>query len=193
MYMNIKIVYPKVNRKTLARRAALNILRWPFMVAAVVCPIVNLIFGGVWWSLIVVSSLYFIWNLFISIDLIEYNRISQFIKLTIYSCIMMFLIDTFLVSGWALDAISIVSFSSIIISGILLFTDFTRQKQNMLPILLLIIIAIIWCVVGFVTALEIKSWTLIVLGGATLLFLLMIIVVLRGDFFREISCRIHTK
>ena len=105
----------------------------------------------------------------------------------------MALIDIFLVSGWALDVISIVSFASVIISGILFFTDFNRQKQNMLPMFYLIIIALIWSMVGLFSALEVMSWPLIVLGGVTLLLLAVIIITLRGDFVRELKCRFHLK
>jgi tryptophan-rich sensory protein len=105
----------------------------------------------------------------------------------------MVLIDTFLVSGWALDVISIVSFASVIISGILFFTDFNRQKQNMLPMFYLIVIALIWSMVGLFSALEVMSWPLIVLGGVTLLLLAVIIITLRGDFIRELKCRFHLK
>ena len=98
---------------------------------------------------------------------------------------MMFLIDTFLGDGgWALDVISIVSFASLIISGILFFTDFNKQKQNMLPIFYLIVIALIWSLVGLFTALELQSWPLIVLGGIAVLLSIIIIVTLRGDFIR---------
>ena len=134
------------------------------------------------------------WHLVLNTDLVEYNRISQFIKATIYSCVMMFLIDTFLTDGgWALNVISIVSFVSLIISGILFFTDFNKQKQNMLPIFYLIVIALIWSMVGLFTALSLESWPLIVLGGIAVLLLIVIGITLRGDFIREIKCRFHVK
>ena len=168
-------------------------MRWVFIILALASVIVNICVGGVLWSPVALMGLYMIWHLVIAIDLIEYNRISQFIKATIYSCILMVLIDVFLVSGWALDVVSIVSFGSVIISGILFFTDFNRQKQNMLPILYLIVIAIIWSIVGLFSALELQSWPLIVLGGVTVLLLATIIITLRGDFIREIKCRFHLK
>lgn len=191
--MNIKNTYPSANNKGSNRKKVLEYLRWPFILSAILSLLVNVIIGGIWWSVIVIAALYMIWHLFISTDLVEYNRISQFIKATIYSCVLMFLIDNFLIGGWALDVISIVSFASIIISGILFFTDLNRQKQNMLPILFLMFIAIVWCIVGLLSALELKSWSLIVLGSVTLFLLLAIIVTLRGDFIREIKCRLHIK
>lgn len=192
--MKIKITYPEVSKKLFQRKRFLSIIRWPLILAALACVIVNLIVGGVLWCVVAVMGIYMLWHLVLNTDLIEYNRISQFIKATIYSCILMFLIDTFLGDGgWALDVISIVSFSSLIISGVLFYTDFNRQKQNMLPILFLILIALIWSVVGMFTALELQSWPLIVLGGIALLFLATIIITLRGDFIREIKCRFHLK
>ena len=191
--MKINITYPEVSKKLSKRRRFLGFMRWVFIILALASVIVNICVGGVLWSPVALVGLYMIWHLVIAIDLIEYNRISQFIKATIYSCILMVLIDVFLVSGWALDVVSIVSFGSVIISGILFFTDFNRQKQNMLPILYLIVIAIIWSIVGLFSALELQSWPLIVLGGVTVLLLATIIITLRGDFIREIKCRFHLK
>ena len=191
--MKINITYPEVAKKNFKRRKFKEIMMWPMIILAIASVIVNLCVGGVWWWPVSLMGLYMIWRLLIDIDLVEYNRISQFIKMTIYSCILMFLIDYFIVSGWALDVINIVSFGSIIISGVLFYTDFNRQKQNMLPILFLIIIAIIWSVVGLFLALEMKEWPLIVLGSVALLFLITIIIILRGDFIREIKSRLHVK
>lgn len=191
--MKINITYPEKSKIIFKRRRFLKVTSWIFILLAIASVIVNLSVGGVYWFPVALMGLYIVWDLFLNIDLIEYNRISQFIKATIYSCILMFLIDTFLVGGWALDVISIVSFASVIISGVLFFTDFNRQKQNMMPIFYLIIIAIIWSFVGLFSALEMQSWPLIVLGSVTVLFLAVIIVTLRGDFIREIKCRFHLK
>ena len=191
--MFIKNTYPIANGKGVMRKRYLKYLGWPFIIGTILSILINLIIGGLWLSLIVVFGLYIVWHLILEIDLVEYNRISQFIKATIYSCILMFLIDTFLIGGWALDVISIVSFASVIISGLLFFTDLNRQKQNMLPMLFLMFIAIVWSIVGLLSALEIKSWTLIVLGSVTIALLCAIIITLRGDFLREIKCRLHIK
>ena len=191
--MKINITYPEKSKTIFKRRRFLKVTSWIFILLAIASVIVNLSVGGVYWFPVALMGLYIVWDLFLNIDLIEYNRISQFIKATIYSCILMFLIDTFLVGGWALDVISIVSFASVIVSGVLFFTDFNRQKQNMMPIFYLIIIAIIWSFVGLFSALEMQSWPLIVLGSVTVLFLAVIIVTLRGDFIREIKCRFHLK
>ena len=191
--MKINITYPEISKTKHNRSRFLKLMKCIFILLALASVIVNICVGGVLWFPVALMGLFMIWNLVLSIDLVEYNRISQFIKATIYSCILMVLIDIFLVSGWALDVISIVSFASVIISGILFFTDFNRQKQNMLPMFYLIVIALIWSMVGLFSALEVMSWPLIVLGGVTLLLLAVIIITLRGDFIRELKCRFHLK
>ena len=191
--MKINIIYPEISKTKHNRRRFLKLMKWIFILLAIASVVVNICVGGLLWFPVALMGLFMIWNLILSIDLVEYNRISQFIKATIYSCILMVLIDIFLVSGWALDVISIVSFASVIISGILFFTDFNRQKQNMLPMFYLITIALIWSMVGLFSALEVMSWPLIVLGGVTLLLLAVIIITLRGDFIRELKCRFHLK
>lgn len=191
--VKINITYPEISKTKHNRRRFLKLMKWIFILLALASIIVNICVGGLLWFPVALMGLFMIWNLILSIDLVEYNRISQFIKATIYSCVLMALIDIFLVSGWALDVISIVSFASVIISGILFFTDFNRQKQNMLPMFYLITIALIWSMVGLFSALEVMSWPLIVLGGVTLLLLAVIIITLRGDFIRELKCRFHLK
>ena len=192
--MKIKNTYPEVSKKVFQRKKFLRFTKWPLIACAFACVIVNVIVGGPWWCVVALMGIYMLWTLVLNTDLVEYNRISQFIKATICSCVLMFLIDTFLGDGgWALDVISIVSFASVIVSGVLLYTDFNRQKQNMLPILYLIVIALTWTAIGLFTALELQSWPLIVLGGLSLLFMVTIIITLRGDFIREIKCRFHVK
>ena len=190
--MKINITYPTVNKKIFQRRKFLNILKWPFLLLAISTVVVNIYFGGTAWSVVLVVGLYMLWHLLIQTDLIEYNRISQFIKLSIYSSIMILLIDLFLIGGWALEIVSIINFASLIISAILLFTDFNRQKQNMMPIFLLIIIALVWATVGLLS-MNIDRWILLVLAGLSVVFLLAIVIVLKEDFLRELKRRFHLK
>lgn len=190
--MKVKIIYPSVNKKTFQRRKIIKYLKWPFIFIALVVPIINLLIGGLAWSVIVVTGMYMAWHLIVSPDLVEYNRISQFIKLSIYSCILILLIDLLLFGGWALEVISIINFVALVISGFLLYTDFNRQKQNLFPILFLIIIGLVWATVGLIS-LNIPSWILIVLASIALLSLIGIIIALKGDFLREIKCRLHLK
>ena len=191
--MKINITYPSVDRNHLKRRRAIRILRWPFLIAAYTCPIVNLFTGGPLWCIVVLFALFMVWNLSIELDLVEYNRISQFIKTVIYSCGLIFLIDVILAPGWAVEVISIICFSALTVSGILFFTDLQRQKQNMLPMLFLIIVTMIWAIIGLVVSEFEGQWTLVVMGSISIALLLGTIIVLGMDFLREIVKAIHMK
>ncbi len=72
------------------------------------------------------------------------------------------------------------------------FTDIERQKQNMLPMLLLIIFAIVGSVIGLSVWHEESRWALAVMGGSALLLLSACVVTLGNDFVRELRRRFHT-
>ena len=191
--MKVKNTYPPAPKRTRQQRKFLKVLRWPFLSAAYICPIVNLFVGGKPWSVIVVMALYMIWTLILSPDLVEYNRLSQVTKTLVWVVAMLAAIDIFLAPGWALDVIPIICFSGLILSGILFFTDFERQKQNMQPMFVLISLALLGAVVGFCVWHEKVRWTIIVMGALAVTLLIACIISLRGDFIRELQKRLHTK
>lgn len=191
--MKLKITYPPIEKHKLQRRHFLRVIRWPVLFAVVACPVVNLAVGGRAWSLIVLMSIYMAWSLILSPDLVEYNRISQSIKVISFSCSLLASIDIFLASGWAVNVVPIVCFSGLVVSGTLFFTDIDRQKQNMLPLLLLIVVAIIASIVGLSIWHEESSLPFSIMGGSALLLLVASIITLRSDFLRELKRRFHVK
>lgn len=191
--MKIKITYPPVEKHKMQRKKFLSIIRWPVMFAAYICPILNLVIGGKAWSLIVLMSLYMLWSLVLSPDLVEYNRISQFIKLIVYSSILLVLIDAFLAPGWAIEVVPIVCFGGLIVSGVLFFTDMRRQKQNMMPMLFLIFFAILGSIIGLSVWHEESRWALAVMGALAVALLIACILLLGRDFLRELHRRFHIK
>ncbi len=191
--MKINIIYPPVEKRRLQYKKILNIVRWPVIFAAYICPIINILTGGKAWSIIVLMSLYMAWTLVISPDLVEYNRISQTIKLIVCSCILLTLIDVFIKPGWAIEVVPIVCFCGLVVSGILFFTDIERQKQNMLPMLLLIFFSIAGSVIGLCLWREESRWALGIMGAFALALLICCITVLGNDFLRELKRRFHVK
>ena len=75
--MNVKIVYPAVDKKRIRSYEFRSWVRWLFFLIAYACPIINIASGGHAWSIVVIWSLRFIWSFTFSPDLVEYNRISQ--------------------------------------------------------------------------------------------------------------------
>lgn len=191
--MKVKITYPIVNHKIIKRRKILDILLWPFLITAYSLPILNLIVGGPLWFVVVLYALFMVWELLFNVDLVELNRISQFIKLIVHSSILLALIDIFLSPGWALEVISIVAFSALAISGVLFFTDLKRQKQNMLPFIILIFLTMIGAILGLILSNYKNYWALIVMGAISLALFVGCILVLKTELITEFKKRMHIK
>lgn len=185
--MKIKITYPKVSPKIIKHQRLINFMKWPLLIAVVICPIINLITGGKAWSLVVLMSIYMAWNLVISRDLVEYNRISQFVKLITLTSLLLITIDVFLAPGWALEAVPILIFSGLIVTSVLFFTDIERQKQNIFPFLFLILLSIISSIVGLSFYHEKDSWPLTVMGAVALFLLITLSITLKENIINELK------
>lgn len=185
--MKIKITYPKVSPKIIKHQRLINFMKWPLLIAVVICPIINLITGGKAWSLVVLMSIYMVWDLVISRDLVEYNRISQFVKLITLTSLLLITIDIFLSPGWALEAVPILIFSGLIVTSVLFFTDIERQKQNIFPFLFLILLSIFSSIVGLSFYHEKDSWPLTVMGAVALFLLITLSITLKENIINELK------
>lgn len=185
--MKIKITYPKVSPKIIKHQRLINFMKWPLLIAVVICPIINLITGGKAWSLVVLMSIYMAWDLVISRDLVEYNRISQFVKLITLTSLLLITIDVFLTPGWALEAVPILIFSGLIVTSVLFFTDIERQKQNIFPFLFLILLSIFSSIVGLSFYHEKGSWPLTVMGAVALFLLITLNITLKENIINELK------
>lgn len=185
--MKIKITYPKVSPKIIKHQRLINFMKWPLLIAVVICPIINLITGGKAWSLVVLMSIYMAWDLVISRDLVEYNRISQFVKLITLTSLLLITIDVFLTPGWALEAVPILIFSGLIVTSVLFFTDIERQKQNIFPFLFLILLSIFSSIIGLSFYHEKDSWSLTVMGVVALFLLITLTITLKENIINELK------
>ena len=185
--MKIKITYPKVSPKIIKHQRLINFMKWPLLIAVVICPIINLITGGKAWSLVVLMSIYMAWDLVISRDLVEYNRISQFVKLITLTSLLLITIDVFLAPGWALEAVPILIFSGLIVTSVLFFTDIERQKQNIFPFLFLILLSIFSSIIGLSFYHEKDSWSLTVMGAVALFLLITLSITLKENIINELK------
>ena len=131
-----------------------------------------------------------LWSTFISTAMVEYNRISQVIKVFSDSCILLILINLFFGLGWMSFVVPIVCFGGLVISGILFFTDFDRQKQNLFPLLLLAIVSLAVSIAGLCIA---SNWPLIVMCAVSFGLIAACLVTLGRDFPRELRKRFYTK
>jgi hypothetical protein len=189
--MKVRITYPHVEKKKRQRAAVIAWARWPFILAAMVLAAVNLALGGPAWSLIGIWAIWVLWTFFISPTLVEYNRISLWIRFITDSCIMLLIIDGVYTSGWAFMVVPIVHFGGLFVSAVLFFTDVEQQKHNMMPILFLIVTGLISSVSGI--AVFGVTWELLVMGSLPLALLIIFFVVLKFDFVRELKKRFHIR
>ncbi|CDA53153.1 unknown [Clostridium sp. CAG:533] len=185
--MKIKITYPKVSPKIIKHQRLINFMKWPLLIAVIICPIINLIIGGKAWSLVVLMSIYMAWDLVISRDLVEYNRISQFVKLITLTSLLLITIDVFLAPGWALEAVPILIFSGLIVTSVLFLTDIERQKQNIFPFLFLILLSIFSSIIGLSFYHEKDSWPLTVMGIVALFLLITLSITLKENIINELK------
>ena len=191
--MHVKITYPTVEKSGGGRRKLLRILRWPFWGVAAASMITNLCVGSPYWFPVVLLSLYIVWKLVFATDLVEYNRISQSIKIVIFSSLLLTLIDITLADVRAMLVVPIVCFSGIIVCSILFFTDLETQKHNMFPLVLLMFFSILASAVCLIFWSEYDNWPFIVLAAVSVIMMLTFIIILGADFRREMQRRLHLK
>ena len=189
--MHVKQTYPSVKKGSKNRRQMLSILRWPFLSAAAACMIVNLAVAGPWWGVIAVLVLYIVWRLILSPDLVEYNRMSQSIKIVVWTSILLTFIDLLLVHSFSLFVVPIVCFSGLVVSIVLFFTDLQRQKHNMMPLILFELASIIGSVIVLCVWKDPNNWPYIVLLSLSAIGFLTKIIVLGRDFKIEWQRRFH--
>lgn len=170
----------------------INIVRDIFLLSALLCGAINIWAGGKAWSIIVIWSLYMVWTLFIYPDMIEYNRISQFTKAIVQSCIMLVLIDVFITSGWVSNVVSIVCFGALIAVCILLYTDFERQRRNLLPMILLSALSFILSVVLMIISKGKVPWQVPVTFVLSLAVLIVCVKTMGGNIKSELKKMFHT-
>ena len=189
--MKVKCTYPQEVKKTFKRLKTINILKWPFLLAFIACPIINLSLGGPAWSVVADFGIYMIWSMVINVDVIEFNRITQMIKGIIKCIVMLALIDVLLAPGWVGLVAPIVCFGGLIISAILFYTDFDRQKHNLMPLLLLCVVSCVASIVCFNVFQETHNWAVIVMGAVAFVLLIVLLITLGSEFFKEFERRFH--
>jgi hypothetical protein len=83
------------------------------------------------------------------------------------------------------------------VAAVLFFTDFERQRHNLMPLLIIDILcllaAIVMCLIIHYEHLDMAIWPYIVMGGVSLALLASFILSMKGGFFGELKRRFHAK
>lgn len=191
--MKITNIYPSRKKRSFNRNNLVKIARWPFLSALYVCPVINIIYGGPAWSVIVLWSLWIVWTFIVSPYVVEYNRISQFVKLITNSAILLVLIKLILAPEMPLKVIPIVGFGGVVLIMTLFVTDLRKQRQNMMPLLVFIVVSIALSSAGLIIWGTKSDWSIIVLIMTSVASLLSTMIILKKNLLTELKKRFSVK
>ncbi|MCR4856346.1 MAG: hypothetical protein K5908_09270 [Erysipelotrichaceae bacterium] len=186
--MNPKIIYPVPERQSLFYRYLRNIVRIVFLVAALVCLIVNFLVKGKTWSLVVIWSLFSVWRLVFSLRLVEFSIFAHANKVTFYLVVLLFLIDHFLIPGWAETVIPIVLFADLLVMFVIYFAIYDRKERHLISIVLLGVLNLI-TIPYSLHSWPISNWIAFAFQCASLLLFVTLLLINRKELIYEIRAR----
>ncbi len=190
--MDFEIIYPKIKRHSIAMLYVRYIFGLIFLAASVICVVVNIILGGVAWSVIAMWGMLMVWTLVLKAPLVERNLISQGVKLAVMTGILLVLIDRLIYPGWASFVVPIVSYAALIVLAILFFVNVSKQRHNVMPLVILTVLVIVGSAIALFVFSE-RSWPMIVLAVTSAVLLIATIFTLKSRLFSEIVKRFHIK
>ena len=190
--MKVEITYPVPIKKGESFGIVRIIFRWIFIAVMFACPAVNIWIGGKAWSIVALWAILSVWQIIFLPDMVEYNMISQTVKVFLYGGILLALIDIFLAPGWAGFVIPGACCITLIVTAVFFFIDIDTQKHNTMPMIWLVIISLVSFAIAF-SGLPVMNWPMIVLGGISSALSIMGIVAFHHDLLLEFKKRFHSK
>lgn len=188
--MQVHRIYPEQSPKTFFRRNKQDIFRTIFLAVGYVCLLVNLLTGGIPWSLIVIGGLCVVWVSIIYRPLVENTLIKKLSDVSIAICLYLFLLDAIVGHGWAGFVVPIVFFSDLLLIGFVYLVFFKKQKRNFMPLFELILGGLIAILLSFI-GLHQLDWPTIVVGGVSLGLLILSVSLFPKDVAREWKKKMH--
>lgn len=190
--MKYKIAYPKPKKKLTLKiewRWTILALLWAGVITT---GIVNLATGGKPWSLVVIGGEYLFYRIILRQPLVENSKIGKLTDAILSTCLYLILIDIIYGDGWSVSVVPILTFSLLIIQGVVFFSFYRRQRKNFMPIYWVSIgglVAIISALIGFPKI----NWPIIVLGSIAFAILIISVIALRKPIWTELKKKFHTK
>lgn len=190
--MNPKIVYPIPKKQSQVYRRIRNIVRIVFLISALVCVLINLLTKGKPWSLIVLWSLFSLWQTVFSLELIEYSIFSHISSIFIYIIVLLIIIDRFIAPGWADTVVPIVFFGALLIMSIIYFVTYERKDRHIYSIFVLGVISILG-IPYYTHSWPITNWLGFSFQIATFVLFIVLIIINRKDIIIELKTRFKRK
>lgn len=183
--MDPKIVYPIPKNQSVFYRTLRNIMRIVFIVGACACVIVNLCVKGKPWSVIVVWSLWMTWNLVFSLRLVEFSIFSHAVRVSLYSVVLLWLIDYFLAPGWAQTVIPIVVFAFLLVLFILFYAMYDTRDRHLVSIMVLGIVSVAIAPYSL-HEWPIRNWIAFAFQAASLVLFVVLLIINWKDIVRKL-------
>ena len=187
-----RISYSKIRKGNLFMYHLRQILRWLFILGIIVCPIVNYYTKGPAWSVIVIVSIIFAWKNLLSPNVLEITSIGLVFRCGSFAIILTSLIGLLLSPVWLGFILPILGFSTLALSGILFFSKLEKHRNNIMPLIWEIIIALFAFLVLFLIT-DKLNWPTITMGSLAFIMAITGLIGFHKDIWRELKKRLHTK
>lgn len=156
--------YPKIKKKVSKFLLIRKIIIIIFVIAFITCLTVNLLTGGILWSMYVLFGELIIYFAILSKPLIDNVLIKRMFILTIIIMGYLYTIDRINETHWSILVIDVLCFSFLIFELFLFFTNYEYHKNKIIMILFTSIASCIICLLGIVDIIQ-MNWAVIVTGA----------------------------
>ena len=188
--MQVHRTYPERKPASFWRRNRQDILRGIFLFAGYASLLVNLLAGGMPWSLIVIGGLGVIWIAAVYRPMVEHTLIKKMSDISIVVCLYLFLLSAIVGGDWTRLVVPIVFFADVTVISFFYLLFFKKQKRNFMPLFELVFVALIgvlYTLIKFRTL----SWAQIVLGSVSLGVLVLTGAIFPKKILLEIRKKLH--
>ncbi len=171
--MIVKNDYPEIKKKVSKFLLIRKIILIIFIISFITCLTINLLTGGVLWSMYVLFGELIIYFAFLSKPLIDNILIKRLFVLILIIMAYLYTIDKINETHWSILVIDVLCFSFLIIELILFFTNYEYHKNKIIMILFTSIVSCIICLLGIVNVIP-MNWAVIVTGSIGLFNLIIL-------------------
>ncbi len=188
--LQVHRIYPEQSPRTFFSRNRQDIFRTLFLGVGYLCLLINLLVGGMPWSLIVGGGLAVVWVAFVYRPLVENTLIKKLSDTSIAVCLYLFLLGALLHQGWTDYVVPIVFFSDVLLIGFIYLVFFKKQKRNFLPLFELLLGGIV-AILLELAGLRRLHWPAIVVGSVSLGLIVLSVALFPKEVAGEWKKKMH--
>lgn len=173
--MEIENIYPNVKKKVSKFLLIRKIILITFLVAFLICLIVNLSIGGRLWFIYVFFGELIIYFAFLSKPLIDNVFIKRLSILLLIIIGYLYTIDKINNTSWSYIVIDILCFSLLLLQIIFFFANYEYYKNKIILIFYTSLFSCLFCLLAIVKIIPI-NWAIIVTGAIGLFNIIMLFI-----------------